>query len=120
MYHDVTYSYETNFQRDNSVCAFHKVDLRLPFIDSEVIRYALSLPVNLKIDSAEDLLRKRVLRKVAQNLKLPASIVDRRKKAIQYATGVEKALRKLAKEQRLTSQKHIEKIFQKVYPKVEA
>jgi asparagine synthase (glutamine-hydrolysing) len=119
IYHDVACSYETNFQRDSQICAFHKVELRLPFVDSNVIRYALSLPINLKIESAEDSLRKRVLRKVAENLKLPPSIVSRRKKAIQYATGVDKALRKLAKEERLTLQKYVEKIFQEVYPEVE-
>jgi asparagine synthase (glutamine-hydrolysing) len=118
MYHDVVCSYETNFQRDSQICAFHKVELRMPFIDSNVIEYALGLPINLKIESAEDSLRKRVLRKVAQNLKLPSSIVNRKKKAIQYATGVDKALRKLAKEEGLTLQKYIEKVFQKVYPEV--
>jgi len=119
MYHDIACSYETNFQRDSQICAFHKVELRLPFIDSKVIQYALSLPVNLKIKSAEDPLRKWVLRKVAQNLKLPSFIVNRRKKAIQYATGVDKALRKLAEEEGLTMQKYIEKVFQRVYPEVE-
>jgi len=118
MYHDIAHSYETNFQRDNQICAYHKVELRLPFVDSEIIQYALSLPINLKIESAEDTLRKIVLRKVAQDLKLPPSIVNRRKKAIQYATGVDKALRKLAKEEGLTLKKYIEKIFQKVYPEV--
>jgi asparagine synthase (glutamine-hydrolysing) len=118
MYHDVVCSYETNFQRDSQICAFHKVELRMPFIDSNVIEYALGLPINLKIESAEDSLRKRVLRKVAQNLKLPSSIVNRKKKAIQYATGVDKALRKLAKEEGLTLQKYIEQVFQKVYPEV--
>ena len=119
MYHDIACSYETNFQRDSQICAFHKVELRLPFVDSEVIQYALSLPINLNIKSTEDPLRKRVLRKVAQNLKLPSSIVNRRKKAIQYATGVDKALRKLAKEEGLPLQKYIEKVFRKVYPEVE-
>ena len=118
MYHDVIYSYETNFQRDSQVYAFHKIELRLPFVDTEVIQYALSLPLKLKIASAEDPLRKRVLRKVAQNLKLPSYIVNRRKRAIQYATGVDKALRKLAREEGLTMQKYVEKVFQKVYPEV--
>jgi len=120
MYHDVACSYETNFQRDNQICAFHKVELRLPFVDSGVIQYALSLPINLKIESAEDPLRKRVLRKVAENLSLPSSIVNRRKKAIQYATGVDKALRKLAREEGSPLQKYVEKVFQKVYPEVKA
>jgi asparagine synthase (glutamine-hydrolysing) len=101
------------------VCEFHNVDLRLPFVDSNVIDYALSLPIDLKIESAEDSLRKRVLRRVAENLKLPSSVIYRRKKAIQYATGVDKVLRKLAKEKRLTLKKYIEEIFRKVYPEVE-
>lgn len=119
IFYDVAHSYETNFQRDSQICAFHKVELRLPFVDPHVIQYALSLPISLKIESAEDPLRKKVLRKVAQNLKLPTSIVDRRKKAIQYATGVDKALRILAKKEELTLQKYIEKVFQKVYPEAE-
>ena len=118
IFHDVAHSYETNFQRDNQICAFHGVELRLPFVDWKVIQYVLSLPVNLKIESSEDPLRKRVLRRVAQNLKLPLSIVNRRKKAIQYATGVDKALRTLVKEKGLTVQKYIEKVFHEVYPEV--
>jgi len=119
IFYDVAHSYETNFQRDSQICAFHKVELRLPFVDRHVIQYALSLPVSLKIESAEDPLRKRVLRRVAQNLKLPNSIVSRRKKAIQYATGVDKTLRILAKKEGQTLQKYIEKAFQKVYPEAE-
>src|SRR3989304_3897239 len=54
LYHDMIFSYETNFQRDGPVCAFHKVDLRLPFVDTDVVRFALSLPVDLRIASATD------------------------------------------------------------------
>jgi len=120
MYRDVTQSYETNFQRDNPVCAFHGVELRLPFADRQVVHFALSLPTELKIKSVHDNLRKRVLRRVAQNLGLPSLIVNRKKKAIQYATGVDKALRQLARRESLTLNEYIRKVFRRVYPNVRA
>lgn len=116
IYSDVVACYETNFQRDIQVCSYHKVELRLPFTDPEVVNFALSLPVDLKIDSPQDMLRKRVLRQVAKNLEMPAFIVNKRKKAIQYATGVHKALRKLSKKEGLNLNEYINRIFQKVYP----
>ncbi len=116
LFHDTAMSYETNFQRDEPVCAYHKVELRLPFVDAEVVRFALSLPVNLKIESADDNLRKRVLRQAAKDLGVPASIADKPKKAVQFATGVDKALERLAKKEGLTQRSHIDKVFKKVYP----
>jgi len=116
MFHDLVMSHETNFQRDNPVCAFHKVELRLPYIDREVIRFALSLPVNLKIDSVDDPLRKRVLRYVAKNLGVPEYIAERTKKAVQYASGVDKALRELARRRGLTQRDYIKQVFGKIYP----
>jgi len=118
MYRDVALSYETNFQRDNPVCAFHGVELRLPFADREVICFGLSLPTELKIESVDDNLRKRVLRRVAQNLGLPSLIVNRRKKAVQYATGVDRALKRLARRESLTLSEYIRQVFRKVYPSV--
>lgn len=117
LFHDTAMSYETNFQRDEPVCAYHKVDLRLPFVDAEVVRFALSLPVNLKIESTDDKLRKRVLRQAAKNLGIPASIANRPKKAVQFATGVDKALGKLARKEGLTRRSYVDRVFRKVYPK---
>lgn len=116
MYYDVVSSYETNFQRDTQVCSFHKVELRFPFVDREVVQFALCLPVNLKIKSTENHLRKRVLRRVAQNLELPQFIVEKPKKAIQYTTGVNKTLQKLARKESLTLQEYVKRVFQTVYP----
>ena len=116
MYSDVAAAYETNFQRDTQVCSFHKVELRLPFADPKVVNFALSLPVDLKIESPQDMLRKRVLRQVAKNLEMPVFIVNKTKKAIQYATGVQKALRKLSRKEGLNLNEYINRIFQDAYP----
>ena len=119
MYRDVALSYETNFQRDNQVCSFHRVELRLPFADRDVAHFSLGLPLSLKIDSTTDPLRKRVLRRVAQSLGMPPFIANKTKKAVQYATGVDKALRTLARGKRLTLRSMLKKAFREAYPNVE-
>jgi asparagine synthase (glutamine-hydrolysing) len=115
LYQDITSSYETNFQRDNKVCAFHGVELMMPFADWKVIQFALSLTADLKIASPKDALRKRVLRRTARNLELPKIITEKPKKAVQYTTGVNKALEKLAKKEGLTLRKYVEKAFLRAY-----
>jgi asparagine synthase (glutamine-hydrolysing) len=119
LYEDTISSPETNFQRDEPVCAFHKVDLRLPFIDTKIVRYALSLPVNLKINSPNDALRKQVLRRVALNLGIPDFIALKPKKAIQYTTGVDKALGRLARKEDVTASQYVVDTFRKIYPNLE-
>ncbi|MFP3985397.1 MAG: asparagine synthase-related protein [Candidatus Bathyarchaeia archaeon] len=115
IYHDVVSSYESNFERDNKVCAFHKVELRMPFVDREMVKLALSISPDLKIASPGDMLRKRVLRQTARKLGIPKFIAEKPKKAIQYTTGVNQALRKLAKKEGLTLRKYVKKIFSKTY-----
>ena len=119
MYRDVTTSHEKNFQRDNQACSVHKVELRLPFADQNIVNFSLAVPTHLKIASPEDHLRKRLLRLTAQNLGMPPFIVNRRKKAIQYATGVSKALTRLAKQENLTLREYVRRIFRDVYPERE-
>jgi asparagine synthase (glutamine-hydrolysing) len=115
LYLDVVSAYESNLQRDNKVCAFHNVELRMPFVDWEVIQLALSFPAELKIASPKDTLRKRVLRHAAKRLGIPKYITQKPKKAIQYSTGVNQAMKKLAKKEGLTLRKYVEKTFEKVY-----
>jgi len=116
MFHDIENAYRTNFQRDNQTCSYHGVELRLPFIDREVVDFALRLPLRLKIDSVEDRLRKRVLRRAARNLEIPSFVADKPKKAVQYTTGVTKALQRLAKDEGLTLREYVKKAFSRVYP----
>ncbi len=116
MYNDTIMSYERNFQRDEPVSVFHKVCLRLPFVDTSVVHFALSLPIDLKVESEIDCVRKRVLRQIARNLGISAFIADKPKKAIQFATGVDRALRDLAKSKGLTPREYVEELFETIYP----
>jgi asparagine synthase (glutamine-hydrolysing) len=118
MFHDFATYYEADFQRDKAVCAYHNVKLRLPYADLRVANFALSLPMSLKIESPTDQLRKRVLRKTAEHMGMSAFIVNKVKKAIQYATGVDKALHKLAKRENLSTSDYCKKLFRKTFPEV--
>lgn len=108
---DILRMHEENFERDFKVCVFHNVELRLPFASLALVEFALGLPLNLKIASEKDALRKLVLRKTAERLGLPKQIVFRPKKAVQYATGVDKALKRLAKNHGFNLEQYLRKIF---------
>ena len=69
-------------------------EIRSPLLDMDVIRTVMRVHPRYKINKERD---KLLLRKIAQGLGLPAFICNRPKKATQYGSGVDKALRKLAK-----------------------
>jgi asparagine synthase (glutamine-hydrolysing) len=113
LFKDVAELYENNLERDSKICSSHGIELRLPFATFEMERFAAALPVNLKIDP-QDSRRKLVLRKVAENVGLPESISQKSKKAVQYTTGVDKALKRLAKRQGVSVKAFLQKIFMKI------
>jgi asparagine synthase (glutamine-hydrolysing) len=113
MFKDVAGMYESNLERDWKACNAHNVELRLPFAARKIAGFALSLPLEVKLEPEKDTLRKLVLRRVAKNLGLPSFIADKPKKAIQYTTGVNQVLGKLAEQQGLSVREYVEEAFQK-------
>ena len=113
LFKDVLKMYEANFERDFKISDFHNVELRLPFATYQIAKFAVNLPLELKIGLPDDGLRKLVLRKAAENLGLPQLITERPKKAIQYATGISKVLKKLASKNKLSVGEYTRQIFQK-------
>ncbi len=116
MFDDVVKLHESNIERDVKICNFHDVELRLPFASYQIAEFAMRLPVELKIERKADSLRKLVLRKVAENLGLAKSITEKPKKAVQYATGTNAALKKLAKKQKMTVNEYVTNLFLSQHP----
>jgi len=112
---DVARMYRANLERDSKICNFHNIELRLPFVTYQLAKFAVSLPLKLKIESPTDMLRKNVLRKTAQDMGLPQFIANKPKRAIQYATGVNKAIKKLAKQRRLSVRDYVLEKFQRTF-----
>jgi asparagine synthase (glutamine-hydrolysing) len=112
MFHDVVNIHESNLERDLKITGFQDVELRLPFSSFAVAEFALSLPIECKIEQKPDTLRKLVLRKMAQNAGIPASIADKPKKAVQYSTGINDAVKRIAKNQQKSVNEYINELFQ--------
>ena len=115
MFYDVENSYANNFQRDNQVSSYYGIELRLPFIDTSIVDFALRLPLRFKINSTQDKIRKIILRNVAKNLDIPTLITEKPKKAIQYTTGVTKSLKYLAKNEDLTLKEYVTRSFNNIF-----
>jgi asparagine synthase (glutamine-hydrolysing) len=85
----------------------------MPFASFDVAEFAVSLPIECKMEPKQETLRKLVLRKVALNVGLPSLVVDKPKKAVQYSTGVNDALKRAAKKQGKTVNEYIGELFRK-------
>lgn len=114
LYRSVVESAQVNYERDDQATAPFGVELRTAFADLDVIRFSLSIPSQFKVKAGNDLTRKWVLRNVAKEAGLPEDMTWRRKKAIQHGTGVENAIRKLAKKRGLTTEGYLVKVHQEI------
>jgi asparagine synthase (glutamine-hydrolysing) len=112
IFNDIIGMYETNLERDFKICNHFNIELRLPFATYRMARFAINLPLELKLERTDKTLRKLVLRGVARNLGLPQRIVDRPKRAIQYTTGINKAVKRMAKEEGVSMTEYLRKMFQ--------
>lgn len=91
---DLNNIYNTNLERDDKATMSNGVELRVPYLDKDVINIALKMPYNYLLKSSDDNIRKHILRDVALKIGVPPEIALRPKKAAQYATGIDKIIRK--------------------------
>jgi asparagine synthase (glutamine-hydrolysing) len=111
MFNDVVNIHESNLERDLKICGHYDVELRLPFACFDVAEFALSLPVDVKIERKTDTLRKLVLRKMAFDAGVPFLIASKPKKAVQYSTGINDAIKRIAKNHDKTVKEYIAEIY---------
>lgn len=107
---DILNLYHVNLQRDDAVTMANSIELRVPYLDPDIINIAMNIPMKYKINRG-DTLRKCILREIGAELGVPEEIVKRPKKAAQYGSGIHKILvKKVLKEE---SFRDIEKRFNK-------
>ena len=96
---DILNLYHVNLQRDDAVTMANSIELRVPYLDPDIINIAMNIPMKYKINE-NDTLRKCILREVGAELGVPEEIVKRPKKAAQYGSGIHKILvKKVLKEE---------------------
>lgn len=115
IFEDIRGMSEANLERDCKICKHFNIELRLPFATRTLSDFALKVPLKLKMERETGSLRKLVLRQVARNLSLPEFIANRPKKAIQYATGVNEAIKKIAKRDGTSTTEYCRSMFHAVF-----
>jgi asparagine synthase (glutamine-hydrolysing) len=80
-----------------SLAKYYGIQLVTPFLASDVVTYSQALPLHQKIIATEsEVIRKRILRELAQHLKLPGFIAKAPKRALQYGSGASRILARLS------------------------
>jgi asparagine synthase (glutamine-hydrolysing) len=82
-----------NLDRDDAASMANAVELRVPYLDRELVELALRIAPELKIKNG---IRKYILRLAAGRV-LPDELVLKEKKAAQYSSGIYSAIEKLAR-----------------------
>jgi len=97
--------HERDLYRDYMIAKAHGISLLAPFLATDLVEYAMRIPVSLKLSDDHDLNKaeavvatadKLILREIARDLGLEEA-ASRKKKAVQYGANVVKAIEKLAK-----------------------
>lgn len=84
---------QNNLERDDAVTMANSVELRVPYLDREVVELAFRTAPGLKIHSG---IRKYILRKASAKV-LPEELAMKEKKAAQFSSGIYSAIEKLGK-----------------------
>lgn len=86
--------YEKDLDRDSKIADELGIKLSAPFLDDEVIRYAMMIDPKLKVSNDD---KKIILKDAAVAMGLRREFAFRKKKAAQYGSGFDKAIEKLAR-----------------------
>lgn len=73
------------------------VVVQQPFLSSDFISFAKSVPVDQKIKGPNDLVRKHILRHLAVSMEVPLQSATQRKKALQYSSLIHRNFCKLCR-----------------------
>ena len=86
--------YEKDLSRDFAVSNTLKVNILCPYLDKDLVKYAMQIDSSLKITEQE---KKIILRETAVHLGLKKEFAFRKKLAAQYGSGFHKAIDKLSR-----------------------
>lgn len=88
--------YKECLEREDKIAMAHSIELRVPYLDPEVIRLAFSVAPSLKIREGQDTIGKRIHRALGVVLGIPQDIAFRSKEAAQHGANVHNVFSELA------------------------
>lgn len=104
-----------DIERDKSISDSLGLQIAAPFLEKEVVKVALSIPIREKISKTN---KKIVLRNIAEKMALPIWVYKRKKLAAQYGSGSNKLLKKLSKKHGFSTMgSYLDNLYKQVYKK---
>lgn len=82
-----------DLSRDLAIAEYFRINLIAPFLNKDLVKYAMQIHPSLKINKSD---KKIILRETAFELGLPKEFAFRKKKAAQYGSKFDRALLRLA------------------------
>jgi asparagine synthase (glutamine-hydrolysing) len=98
MIEDLFLLYKETLEREDKTTMAHGIEMREPYLDKQVIRTAFDINPKLNVIGPNDLLGKRVHRKLANELGIPKEISYRNKAAAQHGSGIHFIIDEIARE----------------------
>ncbi len=97
MWDDFTMADVETLDRENKIAKAHEVEMMFPYLDSEVVKLAMSVAPELKVTSENDRTGKRPHRRLAKKIGVPVKYAYRNKEAAQHSSGIHSVLDTIAK-----------------------
>lgn len=72
------------------VASYYGVTIKKPFLSEKFIDFANTIPIDEKIKSEDDLIRKHIMRRLALDIGVPQDAAMKPKKALQYGSLIHK------------------------------
>ena len=86
----------------DKISTLFSIEYVCPFLSASFVDFAMKIPIEFKIKSKDDEMKKHILRELALELGVPRSAALRPKKAFQYSSGMHKAIIELARKKGFT------------------
>ncbi|MDY6931503.1 MAG: asparagine synthase (glutamine-hydrolyzing) [Halobacteriota archaeon] len=98
LWNDIKNLYKDTLEREDKITMYHSIELRVPFLDPEVIKVAMSTSEKLKIKDEEV---KYIHRRLAVDIDIPEFISWRPKEAAQHGSKVHDALKNVIEKRKV-------------------
>ncbi|KAF5415169.1 MAG: hypothetical protein C5S38_04225 [Candidatus Methanophagaceae archaeon] len=98
LWEDIDLAYDDTLEREDKVTMANSVELRVPYLDRNVVQCAMRFSPRLKIKDGEDSTRKWVHRRVAARIGVPYYTAYREKDMAQSGSGVHGLVKKVAED----------------------
>ena len=98
LWEDIDLLYDDTLEREDKVTMAHSVELRVPYLDRNVVQCAMRISPRLKIKGSTDATRKWVHRNVAAMVGVPHYTAYREKDMAQSGSGIHSLVKKVAED----------------------